>query len=185
MSPATAPARFAVRPLRIRPAHDVEPGILDEAELDHLYALAAHQLDTTTPRYVQSCLAVDFRDADQDNHFGPQATVRSILPDPNGWARAITVAVLESLAGRRPPAQFARAMTVEVYDVIARRHAVALRRGGTATQRSMVRRVAICEPADGVAEASIVVHHDGRVRALALRMSGVDGRWLITAFEMG
>lgn len=184
-APAPTPIRYPVRPLRIRPARDVEPGVLNEAELDRLYALAAHYPDDTMPRYVQSCLAVDFRATEKDSHFGPQATLRSALPEPKAWARAIAVAILESLAGRRPPTQFARAMTTDVYDAIARRHAVALRRGSTGAQRSIVRRVAICEPADGVAEASVVVHHGGRVRAIAMRMSGVDGRWLITAFEMG
>lgn len=189
MSSSTAPAphqiRHPARPLRIRPARDVEPGVLDEAELDRLYLLAVSCPDGAVPRYVQSCLAVDFRVTETDSHFGPQATLRSALPEPKAWARAIATAILESLAGRRPPTQFARAMTTEVYDAIARRHAVALRRGSNTTQRSIVRKVAICEPADGVAELSIVVHHDGRVRAIAVRMSGVDGRWLITAFEMG
>ena len=37
----------------------------------------------------------------------------------------------------------------------------------------------------GVCEIAAVVWTDGRVRALALRMSGVDGRWLITAWELG
>lgn len=184
-APAPGKVRHPVRPLRIRPARDLEPGVLADTELDSLYALAAHCPDDALPKYVQSCLAVDFRAGDEDDYFGPQATLRYALPEPRAWAHAIAVAVLESLGGRRPPTQFARAMTSEVYDVIARRHAVALRRGATGAQPSLVRRVALCEPADGVAELSIVVHHGGRVRAIAMRMSGVDGRWLITAFEMG
>lgn len=93
--------------------------------------------------------------------------------------------MLESLAGSRAPQQFARSRTTDLYDALSRRHAVALRRGSRPMHRSLVRKVAICEPVDGVAEASIVVHHEGRVRAIAMRLSGVDGRWLITAFEMG
>ncbi|MDQ2851924.1 MAG: Rv3235 family protein [Actinomycetota bacterium] len=176
-----------LRPLRIRPACDVEPGVLDEHELDRLYAQAASGADDARhpAQYVQSCLAVDFRSTEQDAHFGPQATLTSVLPEPRAWVGAITTAILESLAGRRAPTQFARCMTTEIYGVITRRHAVAQRRGAVAHHRSFVRKVAVCEPADGVIEASVVVHHEGRVRAIALRVSGVDGRWLITAFEMG
>ncbi|MFC6714722.1 Rv3235 family protein [Branchiibius cervicis] len=42
-----------------------------------------------------------------------------------------------------------------------------------------------CEPADGVAEVCLVVQHEGRVRAVAARLSGVDGRWLVTALQIG
>ncbi|MBO1755581.1 Rv3235 family protein [Allobranchiibius sp. CTAmp26] len=171
-------------PLRIRPAVDVEPGVLSEAELDRLYAEAAGT-GRGGRRYVQSCLAVDFRTANEDTYFGPQATLRAQLPEPVAWVRAMTAALLESMTGARPPQQFAQSMTNDLYDALTRRHAVARRRGAVGVRRSLIRKVATCEPADGVVEASVVVHHEGRVRAIALRISGVDGRWLITAFEMG
>ena len=181
---STAPPAPGARPLHIRPAVDVEPGVLREDEIDRLYAEASGGAPGVR-RYVQSCLAVDFRTANEDVYFGPQATLRAQLPEPAAWVRAMTAALLESMSGIRAPQQFARSMTNDLYDALCRRHAVALRRGAGGVRRSVVRRVAICEPADGVVEASIVVHHEGRVRAIALRISGVDGRWLITAFEVG
>jgi hypothetical protein len=63
-----------------------------------------------------------------------------------------------------------------------------------------VRSVRVCEPADGVAEVSAVVvgleavaatkGRTGaagrrRCRAVALRLEGVDGRWMMTALTMG
>ncbi|MBO1765663.1 Rv3235 family protein [Allobranchiibius sp. GilTou38] len=181
---STAPARVGVRPLRIRPAVDVEPGVLSEGELDRLYADAAG-IGRGGRRYVQSCLAVDFRSANEDSYFGPQATLRTQLPEPVAWVRAMTAALLESMTGSRPPQQFARSMTTDLYSALCRRHAVARRRGAVGARRSVIRKIATCEPADGVVEASVVVHHEGRVRAIAVRISGVDGRWLITAFELG
>src|SRR5699024_10785455 len=40
-------------------------------------------------------------------------------------------------------------------------------------------------PADDVAEASVVLADGSRVRALALRLVGRDGRWLLDAFQIG
>ena len=45
--------------------------------------------------------------------------------------------------------------------------------------------VRVCEPADGVAEVSVAFRRAERVRALAFRMEGVDGRWRITALQLG
>jgi hypothetical protein len=43
----------------------------------------------------------------------------------------------------------------------------------------------VCEPADGVAEVSAVFRCSHRVGAMAMRLQGVDGRWRITALQMG
>ena len=48
-----------------------------------------------------------------------------------------------------------------------------------------MRRVRVCEPADGVAEAAVVVHHGDRVRAVALRLVGQDGKWRVSALQVG
>nr|WP_162529402.1 Rv3235 family protein [Segeticoccus rhizosphaerae] len=48
-----------------------------------------------------------------------------------------------------------------------------------------MRSVHLCQPVDGVVEACAVVLDGGRVRAMALRMSGVDHRWLVTALQLG
>ncbi len=185
-SRGTEPVPAAARSsLRARPAVVAEPGVVGEAELDRLYAEAALTSPGPLSGYVQSCLAVDFRTSNEDAYFGPQATRRVQLPDPAPWVRAMVDAILESMSGARPPQQFTRSMTRDLYAALSRRHAVAKRRSGAGGHRSRVLKVGICEPADGVAEASVVVHHEGRVRAIALRISGVDGRWLITAFEVG
>ena len=57
--------------------------------------------------------------------------------------------------------------------------------GTPATRRAVVRSVRVCEPADGVAEACAVVLDGGRVRALAMRLVGMDGRWRIEALQVG
>lgn len=135
--------------------------------------------------FVQGSLAVDFRREGQDQFFGPQSTARQDLPDPHQWARRLVAAIFESMDGVRPAEQLNRWVAPDIRDRIARRGVVARqqhRRPGGAVQ---VRALRVCEPVDGVAEVAAVIAYRSRVRALALRMSGVDGRWLITALELG
>ena len=140
--------------------------------------------------YIQDALAVDFASASDEEVFGPQRTVRADLPDPTAWAGRITHALLEVMTGARPAPQVVRWTTPEVYAVVARRNALAARRAAAGTgprrrSRLQVRRIRVCEPADGVAEAAVVVHHGDRVRAVAVRLEGQDGKWRVTALQVG
>lgn len=140
--------------------------------------------------YVQGTLAVNFAAASDEILFGPQRTLSQDLPDPALWAGRITHALLEVMTGLRPAPQVVRWTTPEVYAVIARRSALSARRaaqGSVPRQRERMRvvRVRVCEPADGVAEAAVVVHHGSRVRAVAIRLEGQDGKWRISALQIG
>lgn len=135
--------------------------------------------------YVQGSLAVDFRQDAYDSFFGPQATGTADLPPAPEWATRIIRATLEAWDGSRPADQLSRWLAPEVRERVARRGQLARRRGRRPLRPPRVRSLLTCHPADGVCEVSAVVHSDGRIRALALRMSGVDGRWLVTAFELG
>lgn len=140
--------------------------------------------------YVQDALAVDFAAVADEQFFGPQHTARADLPDPSVWSARITHALIEVMTGARPAPQVVRWTTPEVYAVVARRSALAARRAAEgraprARQRVRVRRVRVCEPADGVVEAAVVVQHGTRVRAIALRLVGQDGKWRVSAFQVG
>ena len=54
-----------------------------------------------------------------------------------------------------------------------------------AAHRTRVLRVHVCEPADDVAEAAVVLVDGGRVRALAVRLVGRDHRWVVEALQIG
>jgi hypothetical protein len=135
--------------------------------------------------YVQGSLAVDFREDCTDSFFGPQATPTPALPEPGAWARRMIQAVLETYDGTRSADQLSRWVVPEIRERAQRRGQLARRRGRRAHRPPVVRRLLCCLPADGVCEISAVVWADGRIRALAVRMCGVDGRWLITAWELG
>jgi hypothetical protein len=93
-------------------------------------------------------------------------------------------ALIEVMSGARPAPQVIRWTTPAVYSAVARRNAVSGRRQILA-RRAIVRQVRICEPADGVVEACAVVVDNGRVRALAMRLTGVDHRWVVSELQVG
>lgn len=131
---------------------------------------------------VAHCLA-------DDADFSRQPTSSVALPDPTATCAAVVQAVVEVLGGVRPVSQLVRWTTHEVHAALSRRTALAarLRQNGAvpSTRAAVVRGVRVCLPADGVAEASAVVIDADRVRAVAVRLEGLDGRWRATALEVG
>lgn len=148
------------------------------------------QLECRPSRFVQGSLAVvDFGPSVDPDDFGPQPTASADLPDPTEWVTRIGQAIVESMAGLRAPTQLVRWVLPEAYAAIARTSLTAQRRmastPGRPRRRVRVRRVSTCEPANGVAEASLVIDDGPRVRALAIRLVGQDGHWRVETFQLG
>lgn len=129
---------------------------------------------------------------EEDEWASPQPTATRHLPDAATTCAALVQAVIEVLAGTRPVTQLVRWLAPEVYTGLQRRAVLAGRMqrrdralASAATRRPVVRNVRVCSPADGVVEASAVVLDRGRVRAVAVRLEGLDGRWRATALEIG
>ncbi len=180
--------------LRIRPIPDLSPAIIDSRTV---------MFQDPSP-FIQGTLAIDFRvdynpaqDPEDGAYFGPQPSLSRDLPEPMAWVTHIAQALVEVMSGARPAPQVIRWTTPEVYSVVARRNAASGRRVVVArrnaasgvrvivARRALVRRVRICEPVDGVVEACAVVMDNGRVRALAMRLIGVDHRWVVSALQVG
>ena len=106
---------------------------------------------------------------------------RGALEDPAARAAVLTRAVLEALAGDRPLGQLEGWIAPDVLDVLEPLVAARTLRPWAAT----LRRVVVCEPAPGVAEVTVVIQRGPRAGALALRLESVDGRWLVTALQLG
>lgn len=173
------PARSVTPVLRLAPAPASEPAA------DGVDWHAGGSDRDPGAGYVQGSLAVDFRRDAHDSFFGPQATGTADLPPVEVWARKLIQATLEVCEGTRSADQLTRWLAPDVRERVARRGLLARRRARRPHRAPVVRALLTCLPADGVCEVSAVVHTAGRVRALALRMSGVDGRWLVTALELG
>lgn len=179
----------ALQPLEVLPAPRHAPGGIPLPT--HAQGRAERAMAGRAPSaYVQDSLAVDFAAAGDDQVFGRQSTRRCDLPDPRQWAAHIAQALVEVMHGVRPPSQVMRWSTPEVYAVVARRGSRAARRatahrGEGRAHRTRVTRVLVCEPAEDVVEASVVLIDGSRVRAMALRLVGRDGRWLVEAMHIG
>lgn len=172
------------------PADVTERALPPVVSLEEALRRAREARTPRVPGYVQDALAVDLACGSDEQVFGPQRTARTDLPEPQEWAARMAASLLEVMTGVRPAPQVVRWTSPEVYAVVARRGALVARRAATARatgarHRVVVRRVRVCEPADGVAEASVVVQHGPRVRAVALRLVGQDGKWRVTALQVG
>lgn len=121
--------------------------------------------------------------------------------DPRQACCMVALAAVEVLAGTRPLAQLARWVTPEVYDALARRAALTAPRtrvldptaatadlqsgDGPPVRRPSVRRVRACAVGPHSLEASVVVSHADRVRAVAVRLTRSTGRWRASALVVG
>lgn len=180
VQPAGAGLPAAER-LRVRPIPEISPPVIDPRSA----------LPAELSPFIQGTLAISFNrqhapaaNPQELSFFEPQRTLSGDLPEPRAWVSHMAQALIEVMAGARPAPQVIRWTTPEVYSAVARRHAASGRQP-TLIRPAIVRRVIICEPADGVVEACAVVLDNGRVRALAMRLTGVDRRWVVSALQVG
>ncbi|MDQ1530508.1 MAG: hypothetical protein QOE37_613 [Microbacteriaceae bacterium] len=124
-----------------------------------------------------------------DEYFARQPTSSSRLPDPQPLVENLACSVLEVLAGARDLEQIARWMSEGVYKHLLRRVVLASR-GRAARRQAAARPVfhlaatRVTTPADGVIEATVIVHGKVRTRAIAIRLEGLDQRWRATAIHI-
>ena len=106
------------------------------------------------------------------------------LPDPATWCGTLVRTCVEVLLGTRPPAQLARWLTAELYEMLSHRAMAGIAQPTTA-RRVRLLRVHTCAVDDTRHEASVVLHDGRRVRAAAIRIEVHRGRWRATALEIG
>lgn len=124
-----------------------------------------------------------------DEFFGHQPASTSSLPDPTPLIENLTRCVIEILAGARDLEQISRWVTDDVYRHLLKRTVLSARarqaKGRAATRPSFsIGAARTCEPRDGVMEAVVIVRGRARVRAVALRLEGLDARWRATAINV-
>lgn len=111
------------------------------------------------------------------------------LPDPTAQCCTVVRAAVEVLRGERPAAQLARWVTPQVRDQLAERARIGLAHDLTPHDEHhrpvQVRRVRLVRLGDDVAEATVVLDDDGRVRAAAVRLEARRGAWRVAVLEVG
>jgi hypothetical protein len=126
---------------------------------------------------------------DEREFFGQQPTSTASLPDPGPLLENLTRCVVEILAGARELEQIARWVSDDVYRHLLKRVVISSRarqaKGQKPTRPTFtIGSTSICEPRDGVVEAVVIVRGRARVRAVALRLEGLDNRWRATAINV-
>ena len=112
---------------------------------------------------------------DQDSSRKP--SYRSELPPLQETITRYVLGVVEIWGGRRQPMQLARLSHRSVY-------ATLLNMAGEKREIPKIRKVYISEPIEGVAETTVTLRFNERVRSLVLRFEGADKRWLCTELAL-
>ena len=84
---------------------------------------------------------------------------------------------VEIWAGRRSPQQLQAMCHYKVYSEL-QKSAASLKEIGR------VRKTRITQPLDGVCEATVTIRFGERLRVVAIRFEGLDGRWLCTCLTL-
>jgi hypothetical protein len=58
------------------------------------------------------------------------------------------------------------------------------RKAGQQKLIGRVRKIKVTEPLDGISETTVTIRYGDRLRVVAIRFEGVDGRWLCTALTL-
>ncbi len=124
-----------------------------------------------------------------DDFFDHQPSPRTALPAPTPLLENLTRCVIEILAGARDLEQISRWVTDDVYRHLLKRVVLSARarraKGTTPARPSFtIGSVSMCEPRDGIVESVIIVRGRARVRAVAIRLEGLDNRWRATTINV-
>lgn len=133
----------------------------------------------SAPHRVAVISAADVPGWSKDSDVGVQLTTSAALPPAGRVGPALATAVIEVLSGFRALGQLRAHCAPDVFAGLGNQPV------GRRPEMPRLISTRVCEPADGVAEVSAVFRGSGRVRALAMRLQGVDGRWRVTALQVG
>ncbi len=150
-----------------------EPELWDHPMLD-LYSSGREIY--SPPKPLLYSIPTNFGE-DFDPEFAPRPTSAKELPDLQTWTLRFGVSVLEIWAAKRQPAQLARWCHHTVYSEL-------VKKVGSQKVVGRIRKLYQCEPLDGISESTLTIRFDDRVRSLAIRFEGIDGRWLCTSLTL-
>lgn len=124
-----------------------------------------------------------------EEFFGPQYNATSELPNPEASLRALATGVVEVIAGSRPIDQLSRLLTDEVYQRLSQRAKTARQSREelglkTHHQNFSVRNMMNASPRDGVIESVVLLNSQRRIRAVTIRLEGINNRWRATAVSV-
>lgn len=114
---------------------------------------------------------------EDDPEMAKRASPLSELPNLEDWVGKYVVSLVEICGGNRPVQQLARWTHRVTYQQL-------ITLIGSWKPLPKIRKFYISEPLEGIAEVTITLRFDQRVRALALRFEGVEKRWVCSKMEL-
>lgn len=139
-----------------------------------LYPIPQHEV--RVQRALLYTTPSTFGEQFDDDDF-PKPTSASLLPEIGGWSMSFATNFLEIIAGRRNPAQLSSRCHRVIYPRL-------LALAGSMKEVGRIRKIHQDQPLDGICESVVTIRFGDRVRVLAFRTEGVDGRWLCTALRL-
>lgn len=112
-----------------------------------------------------------------ESGFAPQPTSASELPKIEPIVGQFIFNVVEIWAGKRSAQQLQQLCHYTVFNQLQRL-------SGSQKEIGRVRKTRVTEPLDGVCEATVTVRFGDRLRVVAIRFEGLDGRWLCTYLNL-
>jgi hypothetical protein len=112
-----------------------------------------------------------------DAEFAPKPTSACDLPDIRQLTFQFIHSVVEIWAGRRTASQV-QAMCHHLI------FADLQRKAGQQKLVGKIRKIKVTEPLDGISETTVTIRYGDRLRVVAIRLEGLDGRWLCTALTL-
>ena len=107
-------------------------------------------------------------------------TATADLPSARPFVTGVVRGLLDVLVGVRGIKQLSGSLTPELYADLLPRLTARTDAPGPRPDSRAVRSVHLQTRPEGVVEASATVQRGGRLRALALRLEGFEGRWVVT-----
>ena len=115
-----------------------------------------------------------------DPAFARRPSPLNELPKLGEWTEIYIVSVLEIFNGKRPIQQIARWTHRQTYQRIL----TELKNSRLWKPRPKIRKIYISQPLEGIAEVTVTLRFEERVRAMFLRFEGVEQRWICTQLEL-
>ena len=112
-----------------------------------------------------------------DAEFAPQPTSAATLPEITPLVNQFIHNVLEIWAGRRSSQQLQLSCHYSIFSQLQRAT-------GSLSEIGRVRKTRITALLDGICEATVTVRFGDRLRVIAIRFEGLDGRWLCTCLTL-
>ena len=112
-----------------------------------------------------------------DPAFAPQPTSASALPALEPLIQQFIHNLVEVWSGRRSALQLQSICHYKLFNEVQKS-------AGSLKEVGRIRKFRITQPLDGVCEATVTVRFGERLRVVAIRFEGLDGRWLCTSLSL-